>query len=584
MIKHVLGDSLSRLLGPKGSHRGRYASNCLALCGLAFIAAIYYGSFYNYSFNLADEGSVALITERLANGETPYLDIEIGYGILWYLPIVLLFKVFGTEFYLIRLYFLAIGFASALLAYGVMVRLTGNRVIAFAVALVILLFPGVTYQTYIPFLVISGLYVLLLYDVRTLRPTVPAWVALTCSGVYLAAAYLIRPDIATAFTVLIGGYHVLLAVREAIQDRGAGAIRGLSCRLLAITGVAILVTLPFVFEAKERGFLDDLMQRYWIYAEQLILKSAERLARGSPADTSSTVALLPRLPPQALFWPDHRGFAFLTYAPVISVASILLFLAGDFLRRVGSGAALSAFIADRTYLLVLSGAALSTFPQFFIWRPDLDHLCGFFPGFALLLAYSLFLLWRASKVATNRVRRRATFGLLGVFLTTYVVIFAVHFDGLNLRHDRDFRLRLDKGIDVNVTWLEFQTITQLHSAVTRATQPGDYVLCFPYCPGINFITDRPTFQHFLYVDEGVLRANPGWIDDMKAQIVARKPKVIVIQNWAVNGTELSRFQNWARPLYTYVTEAYARTLELRRFEVFVLKDTIPGSSAVAKKP
>lgn len=70
---------------------------------LATIAYFYYGAFYNYSFNLTDDGSVALISEKLYKGERPFLDVTLGYGLLWFYPLVFLFKLFGVKFYVIRI-------------------------------------------------------------------------------------------------------------------------------------------------------------------------------------------------------------------------------------------------------------------------------------------------------------------------------------------------------------------------------------------------------------------------------------------------------------------------------------------------
>jgi hypothetical protein len=547
--------------------------SALALSALAIIAFAYYAAFYNYAFNLGDEGSVALISERLANGEVPYRDIEIGYGILWYLPIVLLFKLLGPEFYLIKIYFLFIGFLSAVFAYAVVLRLTAHRILAFAVAVVVLLFPGVNYQTYIPFLAVSGLYVLLLYDIRTVRPVVAPWLALSFNGAYIAAAFLIRPDIATAYTVLIVGYHALLASREAVESQPLEAAGGFFGRLLAIGAVAILVTLPFAIEAKSNGYLQEFLRQYWAYAEQLVVKISQRLAADTPSGTAATVLLMPRLPPQAFFWPNHpRGLIFLTYAPLLVILPVLGYLAIDFFKRPRSLQAISDFIGERTYLLVVTGAALSTFPQFFVWRPDLPHLYGFVPGFAILFAYALFLLWNARATRVDRPRRRVPVYAVGGFAAVYLFVFAAHFEGLNLRRDRDYQLRLEKGVNLYLNEWEFQTIGQLYSTLKGSTKPGEFVLCFPYCPGINFIADRPTFQKFLYVDNSILTIWPTWIEDMKAEIDAKKPTAIVIHDWAVNDTDFSRFRNWASPLYTHVTELYDRKLEVNGFEVFVLKE------------
>jgi hypothetical protein len=573
MTSEAIETRLSRLQRATERRLGAYRATPLAFAALSIMAFAYYAGFYNYSFNIGDEGSVALISERLAHGEVPYHDIEIGYGILWYLPIVLLFKLFGPEFYLIKIYFLFIGFLSAVFAYAVLLRLTAHRILAFAVAVVVLLFPGVNYQTYIPFLVVSGLYVLLLYDIRTVRPVVAPWLALSFNGLYIAVAFLIRPDIATAYTVLIIGYHALLAGREAIEGEPFEAASRFFARLSAIGAVAILVTLPFAIEANSNGYLQEFLRRYWLYAEGLLVKIPQRLAADSPSGAGAAVPLMPRLPPQAFFWPNHpRGLIFLTYAPLLVVLPVLGYVAIDFFRRLRSLQAISDFIGERTYLLVVTGAALSTFPQFFVWRPDLPHLYGFVPGFAILVAYALFLLWNARAARVARLHRRVPLYAFGAFAAVYLFVFAAHFDGLNLRRDRDYQLRLEKGVNLYLNEWEFQTIGQLYSALKGSTKPGEFVLCFPYCPGINFIADRPTFQKFLYVDNGILAIWPTWIEDMKAEIDAKEPTAIVIHDWAVNDTDFSRFRNWASPLYAHVSERYERKLEVNGFELFVLKE------------
>src|SRR6187455_2797298 len=89
-------------------------SSLFGLAALTVIGCLYYGSYYNYFFNWADEGSAALIAERLANGERPFVDVQTGYGILWFYPISILFKVFGVNFLVVRIWFICLGFAATL--------------------------------------------------------------------------------------------------------------------------------------------------------------------------------------------------------------------------------------------------------------------------------------------------------------------------------------------------------------------------------------------------------------------------------------------------------------------------------------
>jgi hypothetical protein len=170
---------------------------------LATIAYFYYGAFYNYGFNIPDEGSVALISEKLYKGERPFVDVSIGYGLLWYYPIACLFKLFGIKLYLMRIYFFVLAFASSLFTYALLLQLTKKRVVALSVALLVLTFPGVMFMTYIPLLVISGAYVLFLFNVKTLKSTINPWLALFLNGIYLSFAFLIRGDIETVYTLLL---------------------------------------------------------------------------------------------------------------------------------------------------------------------------------------------------------------------------------------------------------------------------------------------------------------------------------------------------------------------------------------------
>jgi len=117
-------------------------ASVMAVVALTLIGLFYYSSYYNYYFNWADEGSVALITERLAQGERPYVEVDPSYGILWYYPIVVLHKIFGVNFLTVRVWFIFIGFAAALVSYALLLRLTRKPAIAFLIALLVLVFPG----------------------------------------------------------------------------------------------------------------------------------------------------------------------------------------------------------------------------------------------------------------------------------------------------------------------------------------------------------------------------------------------------------------------------------------------------------
>ena len=546
----------------------------LAIAVLCAVGCLYYASYFRYGFNWADEGAVALIAERLGAGERPFVDVEPGYGILWFYPIAWLYKLFGIHFWVVRGYFIVLGFAAALFAYALLQRLTRNRVVALATGLLVLVFPGSGYKTYIPLLVISGAYVLFLFDARTRKPIVAPWMAVAANGIYLALAFLIRADIATVFAFLFVLYHLLLASQAALRSEVESGWALAARRTAATFAIAAVTSLPFLIHAEIAGYLQGYLRQYYAYALELISKLYARLIPDSTSVTAAAGTLMAR----AQLWPvrdvHEVGLAFLTYAPLLVLLFIALFLVMELFATTMRRHAIADFLSERAYLIVLTGAAFSAFPQFFIWRPDIAHLSEFTPGLIVLCAYFLVVLIRASSPASDadRTRRWLLLVVMGVCLVDgggYAL--AYRHEGPYLRVGASYRLVIPERLDAWLDRDDYEALRWLNEKVRAASSPGDYVLCFPYCPGVNFVTARPTFQKFLYVDDGVLGSHPHWLDEMREEIASRKPKVIVIWNWAINRTEISRFRNWAAPLYDFIARTYEREGPFMGYEVFVRK-------------
>ena len=557
-------------------------STLFALAVLTVIGCLYYGSYYNYFFNWADEGSVALIAERLANGERPFVDVETGYGVLWYYPISLLFKVFGVNFLVVRIWFICLGFAATLFSYALLWRLTQNRIAAFSVALLVLLFPGSGYKTYIPLLAIAGAYVLFLYDAKTLKPTIAPWLALAGNGIYLSIAFLIRGDIATAYSALFLLYHGLTGLQAAIRERNPRRLLVFPTRLAGVAMVAAIVTLPFAIHARANGYLEGFLhQQYSYYIEQLIAMSQTRYLTASGAvampGAAAVGTLLERASLGSFLWSP---MSFLTYAPLLVLLSVWFYLSVDLLKRRFSADGIADFLSENTYFIVLSIGAFSTFPQFFVFRPDIPHLSEFVPGFIVLCGYFFFKMrvQPGALQAFAAVRRRSSY-LLALLCAVYLVVYLVNYhDGPRFHYNRPNRLQIENRLDLYVSDWEYKVLDGLNTMIRKESGPNDYVLCFPYCPGINFVTGRQTFQRVLFVDDTVLISQPNWLAGMREEIIAKKPKIIVIWNWAINGTWNSRFSVWAVPLYRFIGDTYELRGRIARdekdqswYEVYVLK-------------
>ncbi len=113
---------------------------------LVITGLLYYGQYYRHGFRIGDEGSVVLITARLLAGERPFVDVGLGYGPLWYYPLVLLFKLAGVSLISVRLYFFCLALTTSLLAFLTVRRHASSWALPAAVALAVLVVPGTLHK------------------------------------------------------------------------------------------------------------------------------------------------------------------------------------------------------------------------------------------------------------------------------------------------------------------------------------------------------------------------------------------------------------------------------------------------------
>jgi hypothetical protein len=106
----------------------------------------------------------------------------------------------------------------------------------------------------------------------------------------------------------------------------------------------------------------------------------------------------------------------------------------------------------------------------------------------------------------------------------------------------------------------------------KHSSPGEYVLCLPYSPTINFMTDRPSPLRNLYVDNSTEgKKFPAHFADM---IATSSPAVVVIDQRRINKNEISRFRNWAPGPYQWLRDHYEYFGRYYKSEVFLRKDKI----------
>jgi hypothetical protein len=555
-------------------NRGR--NSLIAALALILFAILYYSLIYRFGLNLADEGNVALISQRLMHGERPFRDISPGYNVLWFYPISTLFRVFGTHLLLMRAYFYAISTGSGLLAFFLLRRLDAPLWLAFAQGLIVISINGQYFKAYVPFLVLSNLFALTLFltSQRKLLLSLGA-------GVLLGSTYLIRIDIGLSFTVI---WFAVIFLHALFLDRRFRLNVLIAGNFLLGLGA---MHLPFLYDAHHRHFLPQFLNQYPKVANlilapfrpeapQNITWNQERrgvLAGPSPPITGNENGLQTVERPRTLFHRsafreifsksstfEKRLLAFLTYIPPLLICTLLvigLYLCAAKRLQVDRWLLFSAFL----------GGSLAVFPQFFIFRPDLPHLIGFMNGGLVALTCAGWLLWSSQGKAWLAMTFFAAIGLVAI---SYLSLALRNQDGgtIAIRKNRDTNFRGANGVDVFLNKAEFEEANSLFSTTILNSTKKDYVVCYPYLPGVNFITGRPTFQNSHDL-ENVTHLQD-WEQIEIANIRKFRPAVIIIDDWAVNGTEESRFSRWATQLTKFIENHYRLVASVNSKRAFAL--------------
>ena len=554
----------------------RRRNTLVAGAALVLFATVYYSLIYRYALNLADEGSVALLSQRLLHGERPFLNVSLGYNVLWFYPISTLFRLFGTNLLLMRTYFYGISTASGLIAFMLLRRLDAPLWLAFAQGLAVISVTGQYFKAYIPFLVISNLFAITLFLTSQRKALLSVG-----AGLLLGTTYLIRIDIGIFLTAIWFGVILLHAV---LLDRR------LRLNLIVagnfFLGVAVM-HLPFIYDAYHRHFLQPFAEQYSNVAglilspilsrpTQTVAKNQDQTGVGHASATAGTVmethsvmvdkppTLLRRRPFQQIFQKspriEYRLLAFLTYIPPLLICA--LFLAGLYLCLS------KKFAVDRWLLFsALLGGCLTAFPQFYFFRPDLPHLIEFMSGGLAALTCAGWLLWSSQ----GRGRLSTAFFMTIVLVAVCYLLLTLpnQYGGtLAIRLDRHTNFRGANGADVFLTKDEYEEVNTLFSATVWNSTKKDYVACYPYLPGVNFITARPTFQSLLYIDN--VTQSPDWQQVEIDKIKKFRPAVIVIDDWTINGTEESRFSHWAAQMTKFIEGHYRLVAAINNKKVFAL--------------
>jgi hypothetical protein len=557
---------------------------------------VYWGSYLNYWFNPHDEGGTAALTaQRLLAGEVPIRDVALGYNVLWFYPIVWLFKLTGVHYVKMRAFFFALSACTALGGWAVVKRVTGRSWLGFFAGLLLVVFPGSQFKNYIPLLGMLNLLCL----VRTFgRLDLQAgfrgsdWRGsqfygdCLLGGLVLGLSFLIRIDLGFLFSAVWLG---MLVVQLADIRLGAGSKLGrLVAGILLLSGTVWAVHLPASGHARARGYEREFVEQYASWGRYL-LESARALrshtgsvANSKPVSGQTNLATAPSgqaeekgasgLRARASIVELWRGrnwdarFLFvLTYLPL---AGFTAWLGMALLGGVGAWRRQEWTTAHpSTQLGIVAIASLATFPQFFFFRPDRPHLSEFMVSHLVLIICGLAYVFRA-----REGRHGIAAWALGLICIAHGSLYAcVALDHpsagtIIARAGRKHWFRGENGVSVLVSKKELEHLTAVRDAMVSCSAAGEPVVCYPYQPGYNLMANRPTYERELYVDN-VSQSQP-WLLKTVKDIQNRRPAAVVVDDRAINAHEASRFSHWAAPVYDSLKQQYRLVGRSKETEVY----------------
>jgi hypothetical protein len=579
---------------------------------LFVFALVYYGSYAFSGLDLNGEGgTIAVIADRIRHGARPFADTFLGYNLLWFYPIVWLFRIFGPNFTAVRIFFFALSAVMALLAYRTVLRATGRPLLSLAVGIILTLIPGIQFRNYLPFFGVLDQMIILEAFGLPHRNQRTRLVWIVAATLLVSITFLVRIDLGLFFAAVLIGSAVAYSIL------GSGSLRTRLQAMLA--GVLLLpisfcvVHLPIGYYAQARGFGDAFRSQY----TGQIVDLNDRVMRLLPQPAASRAAPLParaspnpRLVQQSsealtptenndrsnrplprwtdMFtsrWGKTRILVFLIYYPLVAglvVAGGTLALAFGSLstssRQVlsvssaqGESTLGRRAATDALTLGISLASAFTLFPQYFFFRPDPQHvsemMCVFLVTIACSWAIALDRLRSANQVLRGLLIAWLALCLLSVYLYCDYGLAVPWMGSIARKKPNEVWFKADNGVTALLTPVDAKESRELYETIIGHSNRNDYVICFPYAPTVNFMTNRRSYLYNLYVDNATRPAD----FDAKAiaDIEKYRPAAILINDDPMNVVEASRFSVWAARTAAYIREHYRYAGTFRRNDVYL---------------
>ncbi len=515
----------------------------MCYAAITVVSAAYYALYLNVGFSPADDGNYAQIAYELYLG-TPAEDLTLSYGLIWFKLGEILFDLFGPSYLSVKiLFFTTIAITNVLLFYTVL-NMTGRRELALAMTTVTLIVPVFPATAFYSLCILMNAAAQMRFVTRMPgNTTTDAAIA----GAVLSVSFLIRPDFGYIWTAPL----ILLLGLSALRGGGFTAF----WRLLsaAVVGFAA-VQVPVLLMAWNSGLLGSVVTPYVSYPAMMAdyaFTGLQSLLPGYTQELSSVGATTLQRPPLSALFSSETGYsslAILIYAPLLFILLCLGLIGTTLYQQRGN-----VNVQPLVKILIALFAAGAAFPHYFFYRPDLSHVANFMPGYMVLAAA---LIWQLNTIKRARLVTTLVSSAIALHLGLYVWM-GIQTQGtgsIAVKAGRTESFIAENGINTSVTAFEKQQFEFLRDTILENSEPGEAIVCVPYCPGFAFMTARRMLFSNFYVDDSTPINDPQWISNVIAKTRADRPPVVIVMDWAINGTEISRFENWAAAYVKFLKE------------------------------
>ncbi len=580
---------------------------------VAVTAFLSYARYWRCGLTLTGEGgTIAVLAMRLLEGQRPMVDTFLGYNLMWFQPVVWLFQAVGPNYLALRAFFFVLCGLTGVMTFFVVRRVTGSGWYSVVAALGPVLIPGMMFRNYMGFVGVLNMLALLMAWVYPARSRPGLVLRTAFAGLALGLTFLIRIELGAFFlaiTLGLAGLHPWGrpgSTRARIVDAAIG---------LAMTlAVACAAHVPFLIDARARGYERPFVDQYLGWVNMMghflsietgnheaaqearradIRKRAEAVgfpveqamqavAEAERKGDSQMVNFLQKPSPLAVFGktPDaDRLFAAVLWLPIAAAGLIVMVSGAAFLCALRRGD--DDLRAGSLALLVTTGSALTLFPQYFFFRPDTPHLSEFMVPFFAALACATWMMVRwARHGGVASVGWIVALGCVvnaGLYFAHALPAESAGTAAARLKRNHEFVGA--NGVRVKLKEREHREISELFRLITTHTKPDDWVVTYPYSPTVNFLTNRRSYEYNLYVDNAHNVVN--FFPETRAEIEKFHPAAILIDNRAVNGTDASRFQNWAAETYAWIKANYVYAGTFRKQELYFRPDLLAAPARPA---